>query len=187
MFKKLDGVPGIQTVTNRGIVNATALRLLNHNKPELRNFWLGTQRAVQNLITFPEEAVGVGAKWEVIQDINLTTSTRQTVKYELVAVNRRGGTVQTEIIQEGRPSFVPGMSNNRVETYLDSLKAKGGARLDFEFDQGISFGRSTMTTVVMYTAESDTEDNITEYRTVQKVTTTQLIKGKPRVTPKKRK
>ncbi|MBN1655913.1 MAG: hypothetical protein JXA30_19255 [Deltaproteobacteria bacterium] len=171
MLKSLEGVPGIQTLTDQGIVKESEIQMPNGANAAVRNLWQGTQRIAQNLIQFPVEPVGVGARWEVTQDISLITSARQITKYELLALVRGGGTVRAEIVQTGRPGLVPEMSNDDIENYLDSFKATGEAELDFKLNCGISFGKVTMTTVASYTSESDTEDNITEYHTVQSVET----------------
>jgi hypothetical protein len=178
MLSALDGVPGIQTVTNKGAVESTDIEIPDGVDPAVRKLWQGAQRIAQNLIRFPEEPIGVGARWEVTQDVELATSARQTTKYELVALGRRGGTVQAEINQVGRPGLVPEMSNKNIENYLDAFKATGKARLEFKFNSGVSIGGVTTTTDATYTSESDTEDNTTEYHTVQTVEIKTATSGK---------
>ncbi len=182
MLSTLDGVPGIQTVTNVGAVESTDIVIPEGDKPGVRKLWQGTQRIAQNLIRFPEEPIGVGAQWEVIQDVELATSARQTAKYKLVTLDRRGGTVQAEVNQIGRPGLVPEMSNKNIENYLDAFKSTGVARLDFKFNSGISIGKVTTTTNATYTSESDTEDKTTEYHTVQ---TVEIKRAIPDKKPKK--
>lgn len=177
LLKAIDGIAGIQTVTDKGAVESTNIELPDGVNPALRNLWHGTQYISQNLVRFPEEPIGVGAQWEVTQDIDLTTSTRQTTKYELVTLNRRGGVVKAEIDQVGRPGLVREMSNKDIENYLDAFRATGKAQLQFNFGSGISVGEVTTTAAATYTAESDTADNTTEYRTVQTVETNRATSG----------
>lgn len=178
MLGTLDGVPGIQSVADNGTVESTNIEFPESASSGVRKLWQGTQRIAQNLVRFPEEEIGVGAQWEVIQDVELATSTRQTTKYELVALDRRGGIVKAEISQIGRPGLVPEMSNDDIETYLDVYKATGKGRLEFKFNSGVSIGKVTTTADAMYTSESDTEDNTTEYHTIQTVEIDPITPGK---------
>jgi len=169
MLSTLDGVPGIQTVNGKGAVESTDIEFPDYAGAGVHKLWHGTLRIAQNLIRFPEEDIGVGARWEVIQDVDLAASTRQTTKYELVALNREGGIVTAEINQVGRPGLVPEMSNDDIETYLDVYKANGKARFEFKFNSGVSVGEVTTTVDAVYTSETDLADNTTEYHTVQSV------------------
>jgi hypothetical protein len=171
MLKALYGIPGIQSITDQGLIQETDIKVPEKSPRPLRNAWQRTQRISQNLIPFPNEPIGIGARWELIEDIRAVGSTRQTTKYELVALDKRGGTVKAEITQVGRPGIVPEMSNRDVEYYLDSWNAHGEARFEFRFNSIVASGQLTITTDSTYTSESDYSDSVTNFHTVQTVET----------------
>jgi hypothetical protein len=169
VLKVIYDIPGIQSISDQGLIAETDIQVPNNANPSLRNVWQGTQRISQNLIPFPNEPVGVGARWEVTQDIRAVTSARQITKYELVDLNSRGGTVKAEITQIGRPGIVPELSNNDVEYYLDVWNARGEASFEFRFNSVVAAGQLTITTDATYTSESDYTDTVTKYHTVQSI------------------
>jgi len=62
---------GTVTVSNRGVTKATALDLNAVTDPNLKQVLNQMSGPIQNIsMPLPEEAVGVGAKWEVRQAVN---------------------------------------------------------------------------------------------------------------------
>lgn len=119
---------GTSTVTPRGIVKAADFTLPPDLNPMLRQSMDGMRQQVHQLsVPFPEEALGVGAKWTVTQNLEQNgMKLKQVVAWEL---KERSGTVvklastvtQTADPQEMKP---PGMQPG-AKANLESLNSSG--------------------------------------------------------------
>lgn len=149
---------GTSTVTPRGIVKAADFTLPPDLNPMLRQSMDGMRQQVHQLsVPFPEEALGVGAKWTVTQNLEQNgMKLQQVVAWEL---KERSGTVvklastvtQTAEPQEMKP---PGMQPG-AKAMLESLSSSGQGSTEVDLaklapikgamDLKLSFSMSTET------------------------------------------
>lgn len=80
-------IKGTATVSNRGVVRSTTFDLSKMTDPNLKQALQQVSSQMEGMaIPLPEEAVGVGAKWEARQAVNAAgMSTYVRTEYELVS------------------------------------------------------------------------------------------------------
>ncbi len=130
------GLSGSSVVSNRGEVREATFKVPENVPPQIKQTMESMQQSMQQIaIPFPEEAVGIGAKWEVtstltqVGGINMT----QVSAYEITA--RDGDTLTLNNgIQQNAPHQVmkaPGIPATATVT-LQSMKSKGGGTTSFD-------------------------------------------------------
>lgn len=92
MQKALVGIKGLTStgvMSNRGISKKMDIKAPAGSDPQARQFMDQMKDGTSNMnVPFPEEAVGVGAKWEMKKTTKIqTASVEQTGTYELVSVD----------------------------------------------------------------------------------------------------
>jgi len=135
-MKGIIGLSGSTVVSNRGEVREATFKVPPNVQPQIKQTMESMQQSMQQIaIPFPEEAVGIGAKWEVSSTLNQVggINMTQVSEYEITA---REGDVLTlnNGIQQSAPSQVmkaPGIPSTAVVT-LQSMKSKGGGTTSFD-------------------------------------------------------
>lgn len=138
-MKGMIGLSGSTVVSNRGEVREASFKVPPDVQPQIKQTMESMQQSMQQIaIPFPEEAVGIGAKWEVtstlsqVGGINMT----QVSEYEITA---REGDVLTlnNGIQQNAPKQVmnaPGIPSTAAVT-LQSMSSKGGGSTSFDLSR----------------------------------------------------
>ncbi len=176
MLKRMEPVTVIQRVTSRGMAIETDFKPEESADQGLRKWWLWCQRLTQNFIPLPEQPIGVGAEWEVIQDIELTASTRQTTTYELLALDGKQGRVRAHITQIARTGTIGKIAKDNIQTRLDGMTGSGTAELSFNLNSAFGFGEVTVTTEAKHVHRIGTVESVSESKAVQKVKTSPVTK-----------
>jgi hypothetical protein len=136
--KGLEGFRGSGTITSRGFARDTEIQLPPRLDPQTRQLLEGMRSSLDQLAApFPEEAVGVGARWQVTTRLEQNGMTiEQVATYELLKLSAEGGTARVTITQSARPQRIqaPGMPAG-ANVDLVSLKSSGGGELEFRFDR----------------------------------------------------
>jgi len=93
-------VKGTATISNRGLVRSTTFDLSKMSDPNLKQALQQVSGQLEGMaVPLPEEAVGVGARWEARQAVNAGgMATYVRTEYELVSVT--GTTVQLRLKAE---------------------------------------------------------------------------------------
>lgn len=128
-------IKGSATMNNRGLITSSKL---DAGDPALQAMLSQMTSSVENLSTaFPEEAVGVGAKWEVRQALTSGGQTQfQKSIYEVTAIT--GATVNLKVTTE--TSAPPQTINNPMaaaaggEMTLEKMTGSGAGTMTIQLD-----------------------------------------------------
>lgn len=132
---ELTSIKGLVTMSSRGINKSTTLNLEKITDPAMKQMLTGMSGQFESLsMPMPEEAVGVGAKWEVRQATNSGGATIfQKVLCEVVSIDANGATIKAQVEQTAPPQSVanpaaPGMTMN-----IEKVTGKGAGTTTFKF------------------------------------------------------
>ena len=135
-LKSLDAdikaIQGTATVSNRGINRSVAFDLSKVTNPQLRQMMGSLSSSMENLsMPLPEESVGVGARWEVRQSIQVNgIQTYQKVDVELTGFDGKTANLKVSLSQTApaqdikSPDLPPG-----AEAHLHSLSSSGSGTI----------------------------------------------------------
>jgi len=136
-----DGLKGITdfkgwaVITNRGFVKEADITIPPTADPQMRQMMEGTRQSLDQLTApLPAEPVGVGAKWEVSQDISQQGMTiQQTAKYTVTAIEGNLIKADVELTQRADQQKVdmPGMPPG-VSAELLQFDTKGGGNTQID-------------------------------------------------------
>lgn len=152
-------ISGTSTITPRGIVKSADFQLPADLNPQIKQTMDGMRQQVNQMsVPFPEEALGIGAKWTVRQNLE-----QQGMKLTQVAtweLKERSGTVVklgSTIVQEAAPQKVsaPGMPPG-ASVNLDSLNSSGSGTTEVDLAKVAPIkGTMNMTSSVTMTTEAN--------------------------------
>lgn len=108
-----DGITALKgsvTISDRGVNRAATINVDKVTDPNLRQTLGAIASSLESMsMPMPEEAVGVGARWEVRQAIKAGgAQTFQRVECELASVDAQGATIRIKVEQTAPPQ---GISN----------------------------------------------------------------------------
>jgi hypothetical protein len=97
----ITALKGTATITDRGFNKSTALNLDKITDPTLKQLLGAMSSSIESMsMPLPDEAVGVGAKWEVRQAVTTAGATTfQRIECELMAIDAQGATIKTRAEQ----------------------------------------------------------------------------------------
>lgn len=150
----ITAVKGTATVTARGITRSVSLNLDQVTDPQLRQTLSAMTNSVENLSTpLPEDAVGVGARWEVRQSLSTNAMyTFQKSEFEVVAIDGAAVSLKVTTEQTAPPQAVsnPAMPPD-ADIRLEKLTGSGTGSLVIRFDSLVptSEMQSTTSTVMV--------------------------------------
>jgi len=175
MLQSLDtdfkGVRGSTTMTNRGAASDWQIDLSKVTNPQLSQMMGSLSSSLNNLsVPLPEDAVGVGARWEARQTIQANgVQVRQKTTFELVALDGRAIKFKMTIEQTAppqainNPSMPPGADaaleqwtgngGGTVAIDLTSLVPTSETTMQSSMVMSISFGGATQQVTVGLTAK----------------------------------
>jgi hypothetical protein len=151
-FQGLDSdyktISGVATVNPRGINQSVKFDFSKVTNPQMQQLLSSAANSLENLsLPLPEEAVGLGARWEVKQTISLNNmQTLQRTEYELVAIDGKTVTLNTKLEQSGMPQAVtspdlpPGM-----QMTLKNLAGTGAGTIVLKLDALVPKSDATAT------------------------------------------
>jgi hypothetical protein len=134
-LKKVVGMKGTAIVDSRGFNRDSQLELPPGLNPQMKQMMEGTKQSMDQLSSpLPEEAVGVGAKWELIQTLTQNGITvKQKTLFELVSIDGDKGVLKAGVMQSAdrqnaaMPNLPPG-----VKAELLSLNSTGDGEITFD-------------------------------------------------------
>jgi hypothetical protein len=133
----LNGLKGTGTITSRGVTKSARLGTGETGDPALAQALTQVISTLQNLVMpFPEEAVGVDARWEVrtaLESNGMHVFQKST--YELVSMSGPSVTLKVSSEQVAPPQAVsmPGMPPG-VEATLEKFSGSGLGSYTFRLD-----------------------------------------------------
>lgn len=139
----LEKLRGRDEVDSRGVVRAIKMEFVGTNDPQLEQIASSMEQNFGQLgAPFPEEAVGVGAKWRVKTRLEqLGFRLDQTATYKLVALDGDKGKLEITIQQSAPPGklALPGIPPGAAAD-LESMKGNGQGDVSFELGRSVPFG-----------------------------------------------
>lgn len=104
----ITALKGSITMSDRGVNRSATLDVDKVTDPNLRQTLSALSSSLESMsMPMPEEAIGVGAKWEVRQAIKAAgAQTFQRVECELVAVDGQGATIRVKSDQTAPPQGI---------------------------------------------------------------------------------
>jgi hypothetical protein len=142
-FKKISGTA---TVTNRGVTRESKLDISKITNPALTQTMGSVTNSLNSMSTpFPEEAVGLGAKWEVRQAMDSGGVTIfQKVTCELTAYDGKSVTLKMTLEQTAPSQPVKNPSMPGMDMMLDSMTGSGSGTMTTAFDSLVPSSDMTM-------------------------------------------
>jgi hypothetical protein len=147
----LTGLVVTQTFSPRGIIVDAALDLGSVKDPALRPLMETMQTSFGQMgAPFPEEPVGVGAKWRVASEIKVSERNLldQTTTFALLERTERGGKLEVRIEQSAKPGAfeLPQAGGGKVD--LVRMHASGTGTIEFDRTSPATFGNLDMSSDV---------------------------------------
>ncbi|MFV8752534.1 DUF6263 family protein [Nannocystaceae bacterium ST9] len=122
------------------------------------------QSLEQAMLRLPQEAVGVGAKWKEISEIDSNgLKIDQTAEYTIDAIDGKKLSVSTDISQSPKSKKIAAPNMPGVEVDLLEFDSKGTGKVELELDHMVPLsGSSTMdTSLTVEAGEGDQKQKVT--------------------------
>lgn len=130
-LSKFTGIKGTYRFTNRGITTETQMDTTAVTDPSIRKTMETMRQSMEQASSpFPVEAVGNGARWEVLQHIKSEgMKVRQRVEYKLEARSGETVSLSVKLTQMADPQDISTPEMGGMTARLESYSATGGGRL----------------------------------------------------------
>lgn len=129
---KVVGMKGSAVVDTRGFNTDATLEMPPGLNPQMSQMMDSTQQSMDQMSSpLPEEPVGVGAKWELNQNIEQNgINVKQKTTFELVELEGSTGKLKASIMQTAEPQTaqMPG----GVSAEVKSLNSSGEGEINFD-------------------------------------------------------
>jgi hypothetical protein len=137
MKASLNGMKGLSmtgTISDHGITKSLDVKIPAGAAPQMRQAMEQMKESVANTsLPFPDEAVGVGAKWEVKLPVKTQGMTiDQTTTYELVSLKNDQANVTSTIIQNAANQKITNPAMPQMKMELIKMDGKGSANVTFD-------------------------------------------------------
>lgn len=148
----LTTLSGGATISSRGISRNVTLDTSKVTNPQVAQMMGSMSSAIQQLsLPFPEEAVGIGARWTVRQAMSTgAMQTYQKFDVEVTALDATSCTFKIASEQSAPPQAVtlPGLPPG-VQASLESLSGTGTGTMTVHFDSLVPQSEATMKTATV--------------------------------------
>jgi len=128
MLKPMIGATGRGIMSNCGVMKKGEFDIPEGLAPSIKQMLGGMQDSMNKLSSpVPTEPVGVGAKWQVLQELEVNgMKLTQTSTHEIESIDDNGFQMSVEISQQADPQEVKNpMLPAGTSLQLDSLKSSG--------------------------------------------------------------
>jgi hypothetical protein len=133
-LEKTVGVDGRAVVDTRGFVHDMEFALPKGMTPQMREILRDTQNSLTQMSPLPEEAVGIGARWQLTQLVSSEgLLVEQTVIYELTTLEGDRAHLKATLSYRAdpQPAHLPGMPQG-TSAELVQLDSKGNGEVSFD-------------------------------------------------------
>lgn len=170
----ITALKGTATVSNRGITKSVKLDMSKVD-PAMQQMLGQMTSQVENVsLPFPEEAVGVGGRWEVRQTMNSGGITMfQKMELEVTAMDAGSVTLKGKIEQQAPPQSFSSPMMAGVDATIDKMSGSGTASMTIRLDALVPTSTvETISSMVMsvqgQSISSDTRMKVTVVPSVRK-------------------
>ena len=132
----LKGLSGTAVVSNRGVTREVKFDTRRISNPQLSQTITALQQVMQNVSQpLPEEAVGVGATWEVRSSVNANgVQMFSTVSLQLTAMDETSYTLKVALEQTAPPQAVSSPATGGATVLVDTAANSGSGTTKIQFD-----------------------------------------------------
>lgn len=170
----LKGITGVITMNDRGVVKSTKLDLAMITDPSIKQ--LLSSAGIEKLAApLPEEALGVGARWEVRQPIEVNgIRTDQKMVFEVTAMDASTATMKVTTEQTAAPQKLtpPGMPAG-ADVSLVSMSGGGTGTLTLQPGAVMLLGQLDGTTKIVMDVSAEGQQQRMSTDTTLKLTVAQ--------------
>lgn len=145
LAKEFEKIKGTMTLNTRGVMQKYEMELPKGGllaQPGMKRTMEQMEDQMGKMSApFPTEAVGVGAKWDVMQSVSIMGITyRSLTRFELLSRNERGGELAFYLEQMGEKGRIelPGMT--AVKAFVKKAQTKGKGGMSFRWDRPLLMG-----------------------------------------------
>ena len=137
MFGSMKGLASSVIMSSRGIIKSTDMKLPADATPQLRQSAEQLKESLAEIVApFPEEPIGVGAKWEMKQvRKSQGMAIKQTSAYELVALEGNRAEVKLTILQSAANQKISNPAMPGLKMDLDKMEGAGTGRTTYDLTQ----------------------------------------------------
>jgi hypothetical protein len=130
-FKDLEGIGGYTVVTNRGFIKEVKLDVPENTAPQFKQMLDSMKQSMSQVASpFPDEAVGVGAKWDTITKVATNgLEVQQTASLRIVSLNGNKATLDVVLVQTATPQT---FTASGVTANLASYASDGHGKTVFD-------------------------------------------------------
>lgn len=175
-MQMLVGLKGQGVMTTQGFSIEGSFTLPEDAPPSAEQMFAGFEKSINEMSTpLPEEAVGLGAKWEIEQHLETNgMQMKQTIVHELKALDGDEFSTKVNATQtaESQDVKAPGLPEN-VSLHLDSLTGKGKGQSTFKLTEMVPHSSLEYESQVKMTTVGADE------RQVMEMTTTMEMEVRP--------
>jgi hypothetical protein len=144
----ITAIKGTVVVSNRGVNRSARFDLDKVGDPMLKQMLGSLSTSIESMSTpLPEEAIGVGARWEVRQAFTTAgTATFQRAEYELVSADTGGVTMRVSVDQTAprqmvdNPALPPGATME-----VEKISGTGAGSMTLRLDSLVPSGELSST------------------------------------------
>jgi len=148
MNAEIRKVTGTVRVSSRGIVSTFDLDASAITNPQTRQLMDSLRNSASGLsVALPEDALGIGARWQTRTAANLTMTLFQTMECELIALDATTATIRTTLKQTApaQPVVNPALPPE-AQMSLESMTGEGGATMQIVFSSLVPESEGTAKT-----------------------------------------
>jgi len=137
-MKVLLGITGSAVADSRGINRSGSVDIPESAPPALKQMVGKFEEQLRQMsCPFPDEEVGIGATWELTQNLDTPAfGLRQTSTFELVALEGNRGKLKLTVRQSADEQEMKGLPGGAKAT-LKSLRSKGAGELEFDLSRPV--------------------------------------------------
>lgn len=134
--EKMMDMTGSAVMDSRGVSKAGKFNVPDDAPAALKQMVSKFEEQLNQLsCPFPEDAVGIGAKWTLTQDIDTPAfGLRQVATFELVELKGNRGKLKFSLKQSAEDQEMKGLPGGAKATLL-SLDSSGGGELEFDLSK----------------------------------------------------
>jgi len=136
-FESIKGLSGAGTISNRGLGRKSDMKLPPDANPQMRQAMEQMHDSFSTMTaSFPEEAIGPGARWEVKLPLRSQgMAITQTMTYELASIKGEILTVKSTLLQHAANQKIENPSMPGLKMDLTKMTANGSGTASLNLAQ----------------------------------------------------
>jgi hypothetical protein len=136
-FASIKGSSGEGTMSDRGFTKGAEIKAPSGAAPQVNQAMEQMRESFSHLVAaLPEEAIGPGAKWEVMMPVKTQGMTiEQTANYELVSIEGDRITVKNTLVQSATDQKIQNPAMPGMKMDVTKMTGTGSGEITFELSK----------------------------------------------------